>query len=191
MTRRAAFDPGALDVDDILAPPPQAPLAPPRVVTPTAAPAAIEEPSAAPEAARRHKASTGGESRPTAAPVVPAAAVTVVPARLPRALYQAVVNHVLGTSIERPSYAQLVVWTIQDHDSEVLDELTQQLAVDARRPRGRRLASDVVPIAIRFHGDEIDTLNALTAKADGCTRTAAIIAAFRVAVRHAQQGAPA
>lgn len=108
--------------------------------------------------------------------------------RVPKALYDAVVHDLLGASVERPSYAQVIAWTCEDHREEVLAELAHALRTEARAPRGRRLASDVVPLTIRFRPGERDALDeivdmAFTDVGTVVTRTAAAVAALRVAVK--------
>lgn len=62
--------------------------------------------------------------------------------------------------------------------------------VSRRQPRGRTLASELVPVAVRFQPDERqaldDVVQAVQAAGDGqkVTLTAAVIAAFRVVVKH-------
>jgi hypothetical protein len=41
----------------------------------------------------------------------------------PGPLFEAVVRDLLGPLVERPSYAQIVAWTCQDHPGEVHAEL--------------------------------------------------------------------
>ena len=121
--------------------------------------------------------------------VVPAtdgATTTVVAVRIPRALYESVVRDLLGALVEKPSYAQIIAWTCQDHPDEVRAELRRQVTADGRAPRGRRIASDSVPLTPRFQPAELAMLDEVAAEvADGSgkvTRTAAVIAALRVAV---------
>jgi hypothetical protein len=106
--------------------------------------------------------------------------------RIPRALYESVVRDLLGALVEKPSYAQIIAWTCQDHPDEVRAELQRQVTADGRAPRGRRIASDSVPLTPRFQPAELAMLDEVAAEvADGSgkvTRTAAVIAALRVAV---------
>jgi hypothetical protein len=101
-------------------------------------------------------------------------------------LYESVVRDLLGALVEKPSYAQLIAWTCQDHPDEVRDELQRQVMADGRAPRGRRIASDSVPLTPRFQSAELALLDEVAAEFAGSgkvTRTAAVIAVLRVAVR--------
>ena len=135
-TRRSAFDPARLD-DEL------AELLPPPAF---AAPASkvAERPSA-------DRSWEDGTSRPsrsdaTARPVSPRTGpakvvattdgeTTVVAVRIPRALYESVVRDLLGALVEKPSYAQIVAWTCQDHPDEVRVELQRHVTADGRAPR--------------------------------------------------------
>ena len=112
---------------------------------------------------------------------------TVVAVRVPRPLYEAVVRDLLGPLVERPSYAQIVAWTCQDHPGEVHAELQRQVATEARAPRGRRIAADSVPLTPRFLAAELALVDAIINEVAGTTakvtRTAAVVAALRVAVK--------
>lgn len=120
--------------------------------------------------------------------------ITLVGARVPRPLYEEVVKQ-LSQGVERPSYAQLISWACEDHPADVLAEL--QRIVDSytiargRAPRGRRLAGDTTQLTLRFHPDELNTLDQVRASANDpqakATRTAAAIAAFRVAIASEQR----
>ena len=102
--------------------------------------------------------------------VVPATdgATTVVAVRIPRALYESVVRDLLGALVEKPSYAQIIAWTCQDHPDEVRAELQRQVTADGRAPRGRRIASDSVPLTPRFQPAELAVLDEVAAEvADG------------------------
>jgi hypothetical protein len=119
--------------------------------------------------------------------------VTVVAVRIPKALYDAVVHDLLGGLVERPSYAQIIAWTCEDHAEEVVAELTYATTTSARSPRGRKLASDSVPLTLRFQQlTERASLDDVIRRAGGegakITRTAGVVAALRVAVK---QGIPA
>ena len=57
-------------------------------------------------------------------------ATTVVAVRVPRALYESVVRDLLGALVEKPSYAQIIAWTCQDHPDEVRVELQRQVTAD-------------------------------------------------------------
>jgi hypothetical protein len=187
-SRRPAFDASALDdLDEILPPTPQ----PARRASPVGArPAPAPPRSPATVSRRPPRASTvagnggGGEGAETDAAN---ARVRTVAVRIPRELYMALQDEVLGTAVERPSYAQLVTWTIEDYADDALAELREQLARAARIPRGRRLAADSVPLAPRFQLRELALLDQLISDAGGASRTDAIVATFRVALRHSQK----
>jgi hypothetical protein len=101
-------------------------------------------------------------------------------------LYEAVVRDLLGPLVERPSYAQIVAWTCQDHPGEVNAELERHVSTEARAPRGRRLASDSVPLTPRFLATELALVDAIIKDVAGTakvTRTAAVVAALRVAIK--------
>jgi len=94
--------------------------------------------------------------------------------------------------LERPSYAQIIAWTCEDHTEEVIAELTYATTAVARAPRGRKLATDSVPLALRFQQPtERASLDDVIRRARGegakITRTAGVVAALRVAVK---QGIP-
>lgn len=189
-TRRSAFDPARLD-DEL------AELLPPPAFAAAASKVVAERP--APDRSREDGSRLPTKSVPSAAVrpvsprtdltmVVPATdgATTVVAVRIPRALYESVVRDLLGALVEKPSYAQIIAWTCQDHPDEVRAELRRQVTADGRAPRGRRIASDSVPLTPRFQPAELALLDEVAAEvADGSgkvTRTAAVIAALRVAV---------
>jgi hypothetical protein len=109
--------------------------------------------------------------------------------RLPAELYQQV-NNVLLSGPERPSYGQLVMWTVEDHRGEVTAQVESDLPDPLERvPRGRRLAQDRVPVGLQLLGTERDDLDDLAVSVaernDGTrvTRTDVAIAALRVALR--------
>lgn len=183
--RKPAFDPSRLenDLDELLpAPPPSksatsTPLVPP-VNNAKPNGASTDAPPRSPRGAPgRPPGSTTGASAP---------AVTAV--RIPKPLYDAVIHDLLGTSIERPSYAQVVAWTCEDYGAEVVIELTSALQRADREPRGRRLASDGVPLTLRFQLEERGALDDVIRRAGGpggkVTRTAGVTAALRVAVKY-------
>jgi hypothetical protein len=197
-TRRSAFDPSRLDDElaELLPPPAFAAAA-----TSTTAPrftAGAQPPAGAAggeDGTRRPIRSAAPATARPASPgadlavVVPAGdgATTVVAVRVPRALYESVVRDLLGALVEKPSYAQIIAWTCQDHPDEVRLELQRQVTADSRAPRGRRIASESVPLTPRFQPAELAVLDAVAAEvADGSgkvTRTAAVVAALRVAIR--------
>lgn len=180
MTRRPAFDPARLDeLDELMGPPPAAGRL-----------AAVP----APAGPRGGEPGTPPRDRAARAPARPTAGNAgdrprTVAVRLPRPLYEALVHGLLASSIERPSYAQVVGWTCEDHPDPVLTELRWQTAHEARAPRGRRLAAETVPVALRFRPDELQALDDVIGRAGNgaatgrVTRTAAVIAALRVAVK--------
>ena len=192
--RRSAFDPARLD-DEL------AELLPPPAFVAVGVPASkvnVERPAVDPS-------TEGGTPPPTRSGVPEAArpashrtdlakvaaatdgATTVVAVRIPRPLYESVVRDLLGALVEKPSYAQIIAWTCQDHPGEVRLELHRQVTADGRAPRGRRIASDSVPLTPRFQPTELAALDEVAAEvADGSgkvTRTAAVVAALRVAVK--------
>ena len=195
--RRSAFDPSRLDDElaELLPPPAFAAVASttaPRVTAGAQPPAGAgvgEDGTRRP--IRSEAPATARPSSPGAglAVVVPAGdgATTVVAVRVPRALYESVVRDLLGALVEKPSYAQIIAWTCQDHPDEVRLELQRQVTADSRAPRGRRIASESVPLTPRFQPAELAVLDAVAAEvADGSskvTRTAAVVAALRVAIR--------
>jgi len=192
--RRAAFDPSRLDdeIDDLLPPPPLS-----VVPAGTARTPAERRGEPTDRVAPRRQPAAGGPAGqlPVAVPVVdPTLAnaaterpTTVVAVRVPRSLYEAVVRDLFGPLVERPSYAQIVAWTCQDHPGEVHAELQRQVATEARAPRGRRIAADSVPLTPRFLAAELALVDAIinevAAAPAKVTRTAAVVAALRVAVK--------
>ncbi|MDB4873409.1 MAG: hypothetical protein JWL97_4413 [Gemmatimonadales bacterium] len=134
--------------------------------------------------------SLGGLTAPLSArPVEPAPAwprqrrAVVVAVRIPRHLYEEVARRLNDTGRAHPSYAQLVAWTCEDKPDAVVTLLEQLTRPAARRPRGRRPASDSVPLTLRFRPDELQTLDAVAGSASSAiavTRTAAVTAALRV-----------
>ena len=84
-------------------------------------------------------------------------------------MYEAVVRDLLGPLVERPSYAQIVAWTCQDHPGEVHAELQRQVATEARAPRGRRIAADSVPLTPRFLAAELALVDAIITEVVGTT----------------------
>lgn len=196
--RRPAFDPARLadDLDELLPPPSPAP-APASTSArvdgsgqPTDGPQASEDAAPEPREAVevRKRLSRGAGGRPPRSRAGEAAGPTVSAVRIPRPLYDAVVHDLLGSHVERPSYAQVVSWTCEDHAGDVLAELAHSLTAAARAPRGRRLAGDGVPLTLRFQPSERAALEAVLDQAGGgalkVTRTAGVIAALRVAVKH-------
>lgn len=108
--------------------------------------------------------------------------------RLPADVYREV-NDVLLSGAERPSYGQLVMWTLEDHRGEVGARVEGDLPDPSRRtPRGRRLAEDRVPIGLQLlsaERDELDDLAAEVSDRNGgerVTRTDVAVAALRVAL---------
>jgi hypothetical protein len=113
----------------------------------------------------------------------------VVVVRIPKPLYDAVVIDLLVGAVERPSYAQIVAWTCEDRPHDVVEELRRAGARTDRTPRGRKLATEVVALTLRFQPAERAALDELVARAGGgeagkITRTAAVAAALRVAVKN-------
>ena len=114
------------------------------------------------------------------------AGFSVVAARIPTPLWQSVMDGPLGGR-ERPSYAQLISWTCLDHPDEVIAQIRASLVPD-RTPRGRRLATPVNTITVRFRQDELAAFDELIERASTqgqrVTRTAGIIAALQVSIAH-------
>jgi hypothetical protein len=204
--RRPAFDPSRLDdeLDELLPPAPSpSPVKPPtRTPEPLSSPRMSEPRQPKPGLPKVQE--TAGE-RPQrtqrGAGVRPEdqhdgtgkAGVTVVAVRIPKALYDAVVHDLLGGLVERPSYAQIIAWTCEDHAEEVIAELTYATTTSARSPRGRKLASDSVPLTLRFQqlterASLDDVIRRTRGEGAKITRTAGVVAALRVAVK---QGIPA
>ena len=189
-TRRSAFDPARLDDElaELLPPPAFAAAASKGDTGRAAADRAREDKTSPPTRSGVPATKRPVNPRTDLTMVVPGTdgPTTVVAVRIPRALYESVVRDLLGALVEKPSYAQIIAWTCQDHPDEVRAELQRQVAADGRAPRGRRIASDSVPLTPRFQPAELAVLDAVAAEvADGpgkVTRTAAVIAALRVAV---------
>lgn len=71
----------------------------------------------------------------------------------------------------------------------MIEELRRATARTQRPPRGRRLATEVVALALRFQAGELAVLDGTRRRAAGdgtavITRTAAVTAALRVAVKY-------
>lgn len=189
-TRRPAFDPARLD-DELaeLLPPPAFAAPASKVVADRPAADHRQEVGTRPPTRSVPAAAVRPVSARTDLTMVGPAtdgATTVVAVRIPRALYESVVRDLLGALVEKPSYAQIIAWTCQDHPDAVGAELQRQVTADGRAPRGRRIASDSVPLTPRFQPAELAVLDEVAAEvANGSgrvTRTAAVIAALRVAV---------
>ncbi len=197
-TRRApAFDPSRLDKDlDELLPPPQ--------VVPTPLPQSTQSPVESPNslAPNGYESTTSsalpsgraargrGGRRPAATASEPdeSEEARTLAVRIPRPLYEAVVHELLAGGVERPSYAQIVGWTCEDHPEAVLAELMRESETAARVPRGRRMAADSVALTLRFQPAELTPLNraimqATDSRPAPVTKTAAVTAALRVAVK--------
>jgi hypothetical protein len=204
--RRPAFDPSRLDdeLDELLPPAPSpSPARPPtRTPEPLSSPRMNEPRQPKPGLPKAQDAAGERPQRTQrGAGVRPEdqhggtgkAGVTVVAVRIPKPLYDAVVHDLLGGLVERPSYAQIIAWTCEDHAEEVIAELTYATTTSARAPRGRKLASDSVPLTLRFQQPaERASLDDVIRRARGegakITRTAGVVASLRVAVK---QGIPA
>lgn len=197
-TRRAAFDPSRLnDLEEILPPPHgDPPPLPPTTATSASPktsnsliPRAFEEPDTQGGASARPARGRGGRraaSTPNEPEVSPNAVTLAV--RIPRPLYETVIDELLAGGAERPSYAQVVGWTCEDHPEAVLAELMWVSRTDARVPRGRRKAAESVALTLRFQPKELEPLEQVIRQASGSrgaqvTKTAAVIAAFSVAVK--------
>lgn len=138
-------------------------------------------PRSAPVGRSRSQSSTTRQARSTRGRIATAV-------RLPAEVYRDV-NDVLLSGAERPSYGQLVMWTLEDHRGEVAATVESGLPDPSRRtPRGRRLAEDRVPIGLQLlsaERDELDDLAAEVSERNGgerVTRTDVAVAALRVAL---------
>lgn len=114
--------------------------------------------------------------------------------RIPRLLYEKVINELLADGVERPSYAQVVGWTCEDHPEAVLAQLMWASRTAARVPRGRRKAAESVALTLRFQPQELAHLEQVIRQASGSrgtqvTKTAAVIAALSVAVKSGTKSA--
>lgn len=162
------------------------------------------DPTETGEASRPAATTTNAAGRSTSAnkPASKATAKsgpTVVPARIPSTLYDALATHVVHQEQElggRPSYAQVVTWACEEEGEAIVqDALAAVLAAvpDRRAPRGTRpAASNTTAISFRFFPDELDLVNGLQDRlrtavgpelASRATRTAILIAALSRAVR--------
>jgi hypothetical protein len=203
MARRPAFDPSRLDdeLDQLLPPPPDGGHEEASPVAQSTSrgdngPALGQDAVALPGprhdepiSGRPVRPARGGGGRPASRPRSAeneSSAVSAV--RIPKPLYDAVVHDLLAGAIERPSYAQIVAWTCEDRPDDVLAELARATTQQSRTPRGRKLAVEGVPLTLRFQTDERRHLDALltraTTSATRITRTAGVVAALRVAVKH-------
>jgi hypothetical protein len=112
------------------------------------------------------------------------AAPVVVAVRVPRSLYTEVIRRLSDAAEAHPSYAQLVAWTCDDRADEVVTRLLEALRPSGRTPRGRRPASDSVPLTLRFRADELAALGRVIRQGQTAglrvTRTAAVAAALYV-----------
>ena len=198
MSRRPAFDPARLDddLDQLLPPPPRA-VSTASAATPSAVdtdqdqletgePQALEPTEGEADSAVHARPNRGSGGRPRRGQADTDETTVVSAVRIPKPLYDALVQNLLGGMVERPSYAQIVAWTCEDHPDDVLAEINHAVSLAARAPRGRKLATEGVPLALRFRRDERSALDDLVAraKAGPTTRTAAVTAALRVAVKH-------
>jgi hypothetical protein len=113
-----------------------------------------------------------------------AAVPVVVAVRVPRSLYGEVIRRLSDAAEAHPSYAQLVAWTCDDRADEVVTRLQEALRPSGRTPRGRRPASDSVPLTLRFRADELAALDQVISRVQTAglrvTRTAAVAAALHV-----------
>lgn len=196
-TRRAAFDPSRLnDLEEILPPPQVDPSPLPQSTATTASaktskkltPRAFEELDPQGETTARPARGRGGRraASPASEPAGSLNAVTLA-VRIPRPLYEKVINELLAGA-ERPSYAQVVGWTCEDHPEAVLAQLMSDSRTAARVPRGRRKAAESVALTLRFQPQELAHLDQVIQQASGSrgaqvTKTAAVIAALSVAVK--------
>lgn len=129
----------------------------------------------------------GAGGRPAGARKEPEGIIKV-PARVPAELYDKALP--LVTGIGRPSWGQLVAWTCQDNDAEVLAELIEPDQPGAsRRPRGQnRQGTAGLQVTARLNADEFtafeQVMQQASRKAEApVTRTKVVIAALTVATR--------
>lgn len=203
MSRRPAFDPSRLDDElDQLLPPPTAASPDLDALPHRAADLSRQRPDmtdydtvtkAGPKSGAEERVGTteqrpgrGSGGRPRRGEVDTDQPPAVAAVRIPKPLYDAVVQDLLAGMVERPSYAQIVAWTCEDHPDEVLAEIEHAALTAARTPRGRKLATEGVPLALRLRADERLALDDLIARASAQgrpTRTAAVTAVLRVAVK--------
>jgi hypothetical protein len=108
-----------------------------------------------------------------------------VAVRVPKDLYDAVVRRLVEGRLEHPSYAQIAAWCCEDRASEVITTLREGIGDAGRKPRGRRTANESVPLTLRFRAGELAALQRVMEQVEPrngkVTRTAAVIAALRVA----------
>lgn len=214
--RRPVFDPTALDdLDSTLAPPEPAPAPVPEAAEAPEQPIGrtddrtTTEPANMARPAPADRSSSSGNVERASGPGRARAAVTSgsrshtpttrqprstrgrIPTavRLPADLYLQV-NEVLLSGPERPSYGQLVMWTVEDHREQVAAQVEADLPDPSDRvPRGRKLAQDRMPVGLQLLGSERDDLDNLAAEVAArnegtrVTRTDVAIAALRVALR--------
>lgn len=129
----------------------------------------------------------GAGGRPAGARKEPEGIIKV-PARVPAELYDKALP--LVTGIGRPSWGQLVAWTCQDNDAEVLAELVEPDQPGAsRRPRGQnRQGTAGLQVTARLNADEFTAFEQVMQQAarkaeTPVTRTKVVIAALTVATR--------
>jgi hypothetical protein len=173
----------------ISAPAPAPEAAPPRRTAPVAAPSTPAQP------AREAKGQGGRPPTRRAAERAVANQLTSGPipvaVRIPPQLYSDVNNDLLSGP-ERPSYGQLVIWTLEDHPADVAGGIlaTRDAAGRKRRPRGHRLAAPDVQITLRLNLAERDFLDEFGRSIepdDGkpVTRTEIAIASLQIALHRA------
>jgi len=173
----------------ISAPPPTPEAAPQRRSAPVAAPSTPAQPAREPKGQggrppTRRAAERAVANQLTSGPVP-------VAVRIPPQLYSDVNNDLLAGP-ERPSYGQLVIWTLEDHAADVADGIlaTRTAAGRKRRPRGHRLAAPDVQITLRLslaERDFLDEFGAGIEPDDGklVTRTEIAIASLQIALHRA------
>jgi hypothetical protein len=115
--------------------------------------------------------------------------ITSIAARIPGPIYTAALPLVSGKG--KPSWGQLVAWTIQDRADEVKDEVVAAAkgVVTSRQPRGQnRQGGATTQITPRVTTPELTAIDQLraapTPAATRATRTAVIAAALVVAARN-------
>ena len=175
--RRGLFNDDRTDVPDLSPPAPPAPPPEPIILAPRLDGGA---PAVRPATARE----SAPPSRDVAQPQQGSGSVyTRVHVRTPAPLSEAL-NQLLVGQLELPSYTQIVTWTCQDHPQDVIAELTRE-SDQQRIPARRRAVTPTVPVNLKFRGEQLAALlDLIPGGPDAVTRTAAVIASFRVAVKH-------
>lgn len=141
---------------------------------------------------RARSSADPARSGPSRQPRAPGGRIATA-VRLPAEVYHAVNDHLLSGT-ERPSYGQLVMWSVEDHRRDVIATVEAALPDPAdRSPRGRRLAQDRVPVGLQLLSseraeldelaEEIASRDVAASRSTRVTRTDVATAALRVAVQ--------